>query len=224
MEEPKLRKDAARNRERLLVAGRELFAQHGLEVSLNDVAHHAGGGVGTAYRRFSNKDELIDAIHVRQAEELEAILNDALAEPDPWDGVVSYLERSLAIQARDRGMAQILSGRHTQPQRYDWSRDRLAPLVNRVADRAREAGLLREDVVGTDLIFLQVALTGLAATFQDRSVDGRDDIAELYRRCLWVALDGLRPHRADTSALPIPPLTTEQAHSLLGSEPGDAPE
>src|SRR5699024_12091608 len=67
---------------------------------------------------------------------------------------------SLVIQARDRGMAQILSGRHTQPQRYDWSRDRLAPLVNRVADRAREAGLLREDVVGTDLIFLQVALTG----------------------------------------------------------------
>jgi AcrR family transcriptional regulator len=116
MEEPKLRKDAARNRERLLVAGRELFAQHGLEVSLNDVAHHAGVGVGTAYRRFSNKDELIDAIHVRQAEELEAILNDALAEPDPWDGVVSYLERSLAIQAKDRGMAQILSGRHTQPQ------------------------------------------------------------------------------------------------------------
>src|SRR5690625_4616373 len=224
MEEPKLRKDAARNRERLLVAGRELFAQHGLEVSLNDVAHHAGVGVGTAYRRFSKKDELIDAIHVRQAEELEAILNDALAEPDPWDGVVSYLERSLAIQARDRGMAQILSGRHTQPQRYDWSRDRLAPLVNRVADRAREAGLLREDVVGTDLIFLQVALTGLAATFQDRSDDVRDDIAELYRRCLWVALDGLRPHRADTSALPIPPLTTEQAHSLLGSEPGDAPE
>src|SRR5699024_2273221 len=111
-----------------------------------------------------------------------------------------------------------------QPQRYDWSRDRLAPLVNRVADRAREAGLLREDVVGTDLLFLQVALTGLAATFQDRSVDGRDDIAELYRRCLWVALDGLRPHRADTAALPIPPLTTEQAHSLLGSEPGDAPE
>ena len=56
MEEPKLRKDAARNRERLLVAGRQLFAQHGLDVSLNDVAHHAGVGVGTAYRRFSNKD------------------------------------------------------------------------------------------------------------------------------------------------------------------------
>src|SRR5699024_9371428 len=141
--------------------------------------------------------------------------------PNPWDGLVFYLERSLAIQARDRGMAQILSGGHTQPQRYDWSRDRLAPLVNRVADRAREAGLLREDVSGTDLIFLQVALTGFATTFQARCVAGRDDIDELYRRYLWIALDGLRAGGTgtDLSRLPIPPLTTDQAHALLGSEP-----
>ena len=53
--EQKLRKDAAANRERLLAAGRDLFARHGLGITLNDVAHHAGVGVGTAYRRFANK-------------------------------------------------------------------------------------------------------------------------------------------------------------------------
>lgn len=92
-------------------------------------------------------------------------------------------------------------------------------MVNRVADRAREAGLLRDDVTGTDLIFLQVALTGIAITFQSRCVDGRDDISELYRRYLWIALDGLRPERTGTSRLPIPPLTTQQTHTLLGAEP-----
>ena len=57
-----LRKDAALNRERLLAAASELFAQQGLEVTLNDIAHHAGVGVGTAYRRFPNKAAIIDAL------------------------------------------------------------------------------------------------------------------------------------------------------------------
>ena len=141
--EQKLRKDAAANRERLLTAGRELFARRGLGVTLNDVAHHAGVGVGTAYRRFSNKEELIDAILERQNEEIEQILHAALAEPDPWTGLVLYLERSLALQAQDRGMAQIFAGKHGRRTKYDESRDRLAPLINRVAERARDAGALR---------------------------------------------------------------------------------
>src|SRR5699024_11554971 len=105
-------------------------------------------------------------IHARQVEELAVSLPQALGQPDPWRGLVLYLEQPLAMQAKDRGMAQILSGRHTQPQKDGWGRDRLAPMVNRVANRAREAGLLRDDVTGTDLIFLQVALTGIAITFQ----------------------------------------------------------
>lgn len=57
-----LRKDAERNRQRVLEAARELFAQRGLEATLNDVAHHADVGVGTVYRRFATKQELLDAI------------------------------------------------------------------------------------------------------------------------------------------------------------------
>lgn len=221
MTEPKLRRDAALNRERLLDAGRAVFAERGLDATLNDVAHHAGVGVGTAYRRFANKEELLDAIVAQQVEELEVILDEALAATDPWEGLVLYLERSLAIQAKDRGMAQVLSGQFARPQKYDWGRDRLAPLVNQVADRAREAGLLREDVTGTDLILLQVALTGMSTTLQTRHVDGRDDISDLYRRHLWVILDGLRPARETTSPLPVPALSTQQAHVLLGSTPNE---
>lgn len=220
MAEMKLRKDAARNRALLLRAGREVFAKRGLEATLNDVAHHAGVGVGTAYRRFANKEELIDAILVQQVEELEAILTDALAVPDPWDGLVQYLERSLSIQAKDRGMAQVLSGQYAGPQKYDWGRDQLAPLVERVADRAREAGLLREDVTGSDLILLQVALNTIAKVSQGgQTPNGRDDVDELYRRYLWIFLDGLRPDREQASPLPVPPLTTDETHRMLGAPP-----
>ena len=127
--EPTLRKDAALNRERLIEAGRDLFAKRGLSATLNDVARHAGLGVGTAYRRFANKDELIDAILERQNQEMEGVLRSALAEPDPWDGLVLFLERSTAMQARDRGMAQIFTGRHSCNVSYDETRDRFGILV-----------------------------------------------------------------------------------------------
>lgn len=210
--EPKLRKDALVNRERLMAAGRELFAQRGLDVTLNEVAHHAGVGVGTAYRRFANKEELIDAIHEQQNEEVEQILHVALAEPDPWAGLVYYLEESLALQVKDRGMAQIFAGRHTPRAKYDEGRDRIAPLVNRIADQAREAGVLRADATGTDLIFLQIALSTIAATAQDGPlIEGRKDATQLYRRYLHIALDGLRAD-GHASKLPISALTTSQAH------------
>ena len=179
---------------------------------------HAGVGVGTAYRRFADKDELIDAIHAQQVDELEAILNEVLACPDPWEGLVLYLERALQIQAQDLGMAQILSGQHARPEKYDWSRDRLAPLVEKIAERARLAGVVRDDLTGVDLILLQVSLTALAKVAHGRAESvGREDLAELYRRYLWVFLDGLRPGRDAPSELPIPSLTTQQAHIMLGA-------
>ena len=105
-----LRRDAVRNRDRLLAAARELFAEEGFEVTLDDIARHAGVGVGTAYRRFANKDELLDALFAEQTVELAAAAATGLTDPDPWHGLVGYLERSLALQLRDRGLAQIVSG------------------------------------------------------------------------------------------------------------------
>ncbi|MBT2498579.1 TetR/AcrR family transcriptional regulator [Agromyces sp. ISL-38] len=218
MTDVKLRKDAARNRARLLEAGREVFAQRGLDATLNDVAHHAGVGVGTAYRRFANKEDLIDAIRYEQDNELEAILNESLAMGDPWDALVLYLEKSIALHVKDRGMAELLTGRRVRPEVQDQSRNRLAPLVNRVAERARDAGVIRADATGTDLIFLQIACISISTVVQDGpEIEERSDSGDLYRRYLWVMLDGLTPQRADTTPLPVQALTTEQLHALLSA-------
>jgi AcrR family transcriptional regulator len=213
--EQTLRKDAERNRERLIAAGRALFAQRGLAATLNDVAHRAGVGVGTAYRRFANKEQLIEAIWQQQVSELETILKRALAVPDAWDGLVLYLESSLAAQANDRGMAQILSGQ-VEAEYYDQQRDRLAPLVEQVVHRAREAGVIRPDVTATDMILLQIAVTSIAGTVQNGTApEGRRDAGELYRRYLWIFLDGIRAPSSHRSPLPVEALTTAETHTLL---------
>ena len=112
-------------------------------------------------------------------------------------------------------MAQIFAGKHGRRTKYDESRDRLAPLINRVAERARDAGALRADATGTDLVFLQIALSTVAAVTQDgASLEGREGAEQLYRRYLRIALDGLRAD-GPTSQLPIPALTTAQTHTLL---------
>src|SRR3954470_6344577 len=98
-----LRKDAARNRDRLLAAARELFAEHGLDVTLNDIAHHAGVGVGTAYRRFRDKGAVIDALFEESLEALAVVASEALEDVDAWRGLVVYLERSHHMQFGDRG-------------------------------------------------------------------------------------------------------------------------
>src|ERR1700712_2178821 len=90
-----LRKDAAVNRERLLTAASELFAERGLNVTLNDIAHHAGVGVGSAYRRFPNKEAVIDALFEKQLDDLASLAEQALQDADAWHGLVSFLERSL---------------------------------------------------------------------------------------------------------------------------------
>src|ERR1700709_1136769 len=79
-----LRKDAAENRERLLTAAAELFAERGLDVTLNDIAHHAGVGVGTAYRRFANKEEVIDALFEQRLQDVVAVAEEALSASDAW--------------------------------------------------------------------------------------------------------------------------------------------
>src|SRR3954471_16312187 len=112
-----LRKDAELNRERLLAAARELFARRGLEVTLNDIAHHAGVGVGTAYRRFANKEEVIDALFEQRLDQVAAVAVEAVEDPDAWRGLTTFLERSLQMQLEDRGLTQLLNNPQLRPHR-----------------------------------------------------------------------------------------------------------
>jgi AcrR family transcriptional regulator len=206
-----LRKDAARNRERLLNAARELFADHGLDVTLNDIAHHAGVGVGTAYRRFANKDEVIEALYDESLDEVAAMARHALAEPDAWHGLVYYLERSLDTLLHNRALTQIMNSSGLDEGRVAEARDRIAPLFERLVERAKAEGAVRPDLEQSDLVFIQ---EGLAAVM-DRT---RSIKPQLYRRYLAMFLDGIRAHRESLTDLPEAALSADQTHAAMTLE------
>src|ERR1700733_7197528 len=107
-----LRKDAARNRELILQAARDLFQQRGLSASLNDIAHHAGVGVGTVYRHFPDKDQLAEGLFEQRIEDLVTRMEQALADPDPWRALASFIRDATEMQACDRAIKDLMTGGH----------------------------------------------------------------------------------------------------------------
>jgi AcrR family transcriptional regulator len=201
VEERKLRADAERNRRRILVAAAEVFAERGLHASMDEVAERAGVGVGTVYRRFSNREELIQALFEDRIEQFVVLSEECLSADDPWTGLESFLERSLEMQAADRGLKELLH-RHAH---IDTSgglptiRERVLPALERLLARAREAGELRPDLAASDLPMVSLMIGMVAELAHAES-------PELWRRYLTVILDGLRDHRAAPTPLPVPPL------------------
>lgn len=192
---PPLRADAERNRQRLLAAAKDLFATRGLDVTLDEVARHAGVGTGTAYRRFPNKDALIDALMVDRIGELGAIARECLEDPDPWRGLTGYFERALALQAADRGLKDVLFSSGRGRERSNHARRAIGPLVTKLVRRAVEAGAVRSDISTSDVPVINFMLNTV--------VDfGRDVEPDLYKRYLAIVLDGLRP-RDDLEPLPV---------------------
>ena len=197
-----LRADAERNRARLLAAAGELFAARGLGVGLEEIAKHAGVGVGTAYRRFRDKEALIEALFEDRIAGVEALARDALAREDPWDGLVAFMDGAVRRQVADRGLKEALfsSGRTSLP--TENARRRIAPLIEELVRRAQAAGRLRPDVDVTDLPLLQFLLSGVA-----------DFGAELAPRYLTLVLDGLQT--PVPSPLPVPALTPDELQRRL---------
>src|SRR4051812_49632564 len=208
MTQTPLRKDAARNRERLLTAASELFAERGLNVTLNDIAHRAGVGVGTAYRRFANKEEVIDALFEQRLQDVVAVAREAMEAEDAWAGLVKFLERSLHMQFGDRGLTEIMNSPQLGRERVNQTRDRIAPLMRQLVDRAKEQGAIRADFDQTDLIFIQLALAAI--------IDKTRGLApDLYRRYLTMWLDGIRSPRGEFTPLPATALSADQTHRVI---------
>ena len=124
-----LRKDAALNRQRILDAASEAFAEHGLDVTLNDVAAWAGVGVGTVYRRFANKEELIDELFERRLDRLGELAAEVGEDPDAWHALTTFLEGSMQLMLEDRGFMEIL-----QNPDHGLTRVALATRTSRPAD------------------------------------------------------------------------------------------
>jgi AcrR family transcriptional regulator len=208
--ERKLRKDAERNRRRILDAARELFAERGLDVTLNEIAHHAGVGVGTVYRRFPDRDELLEGLFEERIDQVAELLDRALADPDPRHGLTGFLEGSLELQARDRGIQQLILGAAGAFKRIAKARERLQPVGAQLLQRARDAGELRADLEPQDLAMLQLMLGSVIDLTHDLDPD-------VWRRYLAIVLQGLRAHPGPPEPLPFPPLPFEQQDAAMAA-------
>ena len=199
-----LRRDAERNRQRILDTARAVFAERGLSVSLDEIAREAGVGVGTVYRRFPDKEVLIGALFEDRLAEFLRAAQESVEIEDPWLGFEAFLTRSLELQVADRGLKELLlSGTSDGHALLERARGQIQPLVDEVLARAQDAGAVRADLTATDLFLLQHAISEVA----DFS---RESAPDAWRRLLAISLDGLRPDRRRPSVMPAPPLDPEE--------------
>ncbi len=196
--ERKLRADAERNRQRVLAAAAAVFAERGLEVSLDEVAHAAGVGVGTVYRRFPNKEALVDALFDDKVEHMLVLAGEAAAFDDAWEGFVYFVERALDWQVRNRGLRDVLLGSEFGCAAVARTRTAITPILTTIIERAQSSGKLRPDVVVNDVPML-VTMLGAVADYV-----GPSD-PELWRRYMVLILDGLSADRAAWTPLDNPP-------------------
>jgi AcrR family transcriptional regulator len=206
------RRDAVRNRARILEAASELFAERGLAVHLNDIAHHAGVGVGTVYRHFPDKDQLIEVLFEARIDALVAIATESLDDPDPWHGLVRGLERSLELQAADRGLHQLVQDSPQGLDRVTRIRSRLLPISVELLERAQATGAVRPDISPADIPVLQLMVGGVIDA-------GRDSQPELWRRYLQLVLRGIAAHPETLDELPGTPPTPDGLDLLLSRAP-----
>jgi AcrR family transcriptional regulator len=193
-----LRSDARRNRERIVASARALFAKAGPDVSVEDITRHAGVGMGTLYRHFATKEELLDAVLEETFEEIVGLANEALVATDAWAGFKGFLEGSLALHAENRGLKDVLTTREHGLERARAMRARLRPLLRQLIEQAQAQGTLRADFAFEDL--------PLVFWTSGRVIELTAAVApDFWRRHLALMLDGLRVEAA--TPLPQPPLT-----------------
>ena len=203
-----LRRDAERNRQRILKAASEVFTERGLDVSLDEVARHAGVGVGTVYRRFRTKEDLVAALFMDSIDAVATLAEEAAEAPDPWSGLVSFMEQMAERLAGDVGLRQMLTFATYGQDQVAYARQRNAPRVTRLVERAQAAGQVRSDLRQTDIPFLVFMLTDAAQLARTVS-------PEIWRRYLALILDGIRPERAGVTPLPVPALLPEEFEKAM---------
>jgi AcrR family transcriptional regulator len=182
-----LRADAQRNRQQLMTAAAELFAERGVDVPLDEIARRAGVSIGTLYNHFPNRGVLLDAVLPDWAGELERLAQDALADPDVWRGFAGFMDGLFALQASNRPMNDTIERTPRGPVDVAAECGRTGGVLESVVNRARNAGALRPDFRAADLGTMIAAMAKVITL-----ADGND---EIWRRHLGFVLDGLRATR-----------------------------
>jgi AcrR family transcriptional regulator len=198
-----LRVDAERNRQRILAAASALFAERGVDVSIDDIAAAAGVGVGTVYRRFTDREALIEALFEEKLSRIATLAADALEIEDPWEAFLAFFRATARLQAQDRGLKEVLLSTDRGRERLAAIRNTIRPVAVQVVQRAKDAGALREDLETFDVPMMQVAVSAVADVT-------RDVEPAYYERLLAILLDGLARSRDGTTPMTAPPLDVDQ--------------
>jgi AcrR family transcriptional regulator len=189
-----LRADAERNRCRILAAARRLYATEGLGVSMASVAREAGVGKATLGRRFATREELVNAVFADRMDAYADAVAEALADPDPWHGFTGYLHAVCAMQAADRGFADVLTMTFPAAKALEARRAEAYNRLLELITRAKDTGHLREDFTHQDVVILLIANAGVVTATGDAAPD------------TWRRLVGHMIRSYAAPGAPIPPL------------------
>lgn len=179
-----LRADARRNREAVLVAAKKLFADQGLDAQMPDLAKAAKVGVGTVYRHFPTKDDLIAALVAERFERLAQQAREGLEAEDAWRGIAEFIRFAAQIQADDRGLCEVMGSRLEVMDAAARAAG-LPELCDQLVKRAQRAGDLRKDLTWEDVPMIACGLGRIAQTDVGPAT-GR------WPRLVEIILDGLR--------------------------------
>jgi AcrR family transcriptional regulator len=184
-----LRADARRNREAVLAAAKELFAEQGLDAQMPEIARAAKVGVGTVYRHFPTKDDLIEALVDERFERIAARGTQAIeeAKEDPWQAFRDYMHFSVGLQANDRALSQVMSSRPDLMRSYAEGSGTLE-LSEKLLTMAQKSGELRKDAEVEDIPMIICGLGHVTSA----AVSGRMAPGMSWERFLALVLDGLR--------------------------------
>src|SRR6202795_3789222 len=150
---PRLRRDAQANREALLAAAQARFAADGLDASLVQVARDAGLAIGTLYRHFPTRLDLIQALFAEKLQQWLDAAERADAMDDAWTGFVAFIEAMCQLQAHDQGFNDLISMRLPEAAGFPASQDRIGEIATHIIGRAQQQGSLRPDLTFEDPAF-----------------------------------------------------------------------
>jgi AcrR family transcriptional regulator len=179
-----LRRDAARNRERIIEAARVVFGEQGLDAPIEEVARRAGVGIATLYRRFPTRPELITCAFEAKMQDYASATEEALAFKDPWEGFCWYVERVCEMQATDHGFTDVLTTAFPNAEGFESIRDRTFLRFAVLVRRAKRSGRLRPDFSTEDLPLILMANAGVVAATSAAAPDA-------WRRVVRLILQGL---------------------------------
>src|SRR3954453_6741311 len=189
-----LRADARRNHDAIIAAAKKLFADEGLDAQMPDVAKAAKVGVGTVYRHFPNKEDLIAALAAERFERLAEKAREGIEAEDPWEGLCDFIRFAAQIQADDRGLCEVMGSRPGVMAASALAVG-LDELCDKLVKRAQRSGELRKDLDWQDIPMIACSLGRITAAEEGPAL-GR------WPRLVEIAIDGMRA--PGSSKLPKP--------------------